>query len=178
MSEDKKGFWNNLPAILGGFSGLIMAIVALITVLKDPGSSLKPEATPQFQSSVANVPATVVSLKPEIILNAASPSHPVDSIPVTRLQIIHQGEQYWAKSGHFLKVNNELRIWPSGITDKSAFVKITDDQNNIVIEKTIQISEAIKFNYQGKNFEIGLDKTGNAGKNPFTKAAFFIVRMA
>lgn len=179
MGDNQKGFWSNLPAVLGGISGLIMAIVALINVLQSPGSSIKPAEKPKFQISAdskSNI--RIVKLEPNIRSVKSIQSPAVKFSINTRLKTIHQGDEYWAKEGYYLNADNQIRIWPSEIDGASSKIKVTDNMNRIILEKTLKVSEAVVFNYNNTKYKIGLDKTGRAGRNPFTKAAFFIVKKA
>ena len=159
--KSHKSFFENLPAILGGVAAVITAISGLVIATSSSGASHQPLSPPIFSD--------VSKLEP----NSSS----IPSGSSVSFKEIHGGESYWAKEGYYLNVDNYLlRLWPSDIRNSSIVLKVTDKKNKILVAKTLRLNENIIFLYNGTTYKFILSNIGRAGKNPFNKAAFFLVK--
>jgi hypothetical protein len=106
-------------------------------------------------------------------------SRPITSpVPIV-FEEIHSGKNYFAKDGYYLKVDGALNIIPSEINSGDELAQVTVmSKNKIVKERQMKSGDTMELTDSGSVYRISLLSVGKAGKNPFTKAAFFRVEKA
>ena len=144
-----------------------------------PGSthSAVSEPAPVATRSSPIFSASEPSLSSRPLSASASPRVAADATPtVSRpaFNVLKDGKEFFAKDGYYLVAEEGLNIVPAAIGRSGAMVSIIGD-GKVIQQQRMSKGDVVTVSYQGKEFRVHLTHVGRAGKNPFTKAAFFKV---
>ena len=159
MAKDKKSSIQSITNLIVAITGLLTILVTIYQLIQPSGES----------NPIKNEPITLG--RPE-----KAEFQKVDRTEVRPdLKIIHVGESYWVKEGYRLNMDKDYEIIPYDLNNKGTGIRLTNQNNEIVLEDKLMIGKWIVFKNNNFVYKITLIKIERAGKNPFKKAAFFKV---
>ena len=144
-------------------TALIVAITGFLSVIQPRGPGIL-GGQEDIDELSKTMKAQEAYIKPDEALKWAS---------------LHSDGSYFAKDGYYLAIDNNLKLFPSTIDKQSAQVRIVTETGVAIVNQRLITGSGsentVSFKYKDIPYRVTLVKTGKAGRNPFTKAAFFDV---
>lgn len=154
MAEEKKGFWNNLPALITAIGGLITAIAAVLILIPDVDEPIeKNEVRVEMNNSEPNE-------KPELFEDISTDPEKIE-IKIDYRIILNNQE---VKEGNFLPIENKrYSAHPLFVSENPPYtnLEIRMGGDKVIIESKLQPNDYLIFEDEDSSYRLKLLRIQN-----------------